>query len=152
MVKYQFKFHFGYEKRSVCYIIYVLSTIHASIFWEMIFHGSNSECCICEALLSPLVRKILSAIVLPLVKFLEGERHESIQREKEVWKLFFSASNTGAEEVHFWRGWRYSSSISFYLYWLIKIWVSKMVLFFLLFPLIFELLHHCSQLLVVIYT
>lgn len=63
------------------------------IFGKVIFHCLNFECYIYGALLSLQVRKIPSALVLRLVKFLEGERHKSSQR----------AFNADAEEVHFWR-------------------------------------------------
>lgn len=50
------------------------------------------------------------------------------EREKRCESYFFSSLPTpDGEEVHFWWGWRYSSSVTFYLYWQIKIWVWKTV-------------------------
>lgn len=100
-----------------------------------------------------LRKKIPSAIVLRLVKFLEGGRHRSIRGEKDVWKTdkkcesYFFQPPTA---THFFGG-DEDTRLQFRFTCTNKNLSLKncVVLFF---PLIPGLLHHCPELLVIIYT
>lgn len=63
LVKHQFKFNFFGGRGGVFVIEFLFLLLYTLAYWEIIFHCSNSECYICEAMLSPLVRNIPSAVV-----------------------------------------------------------------------------------------
>lgn len=84
------------------YVIEFLFLLQYTLaYWEIIFHCSNSEYYIFEAMLSPLVRKIPSAVVSRLVKFLSKESGTSLLKGNERLRVIFSASNTVAEAAFF---------------------------------------------------
>lgn len=128
LVKHQYKFHFGCEKRSVCYRICVSYCICFCISEEMIFHCSNSECYTLwsDAFLH-CVRSLLRCIHVSLSSLTSSgtdlfERSETCERQgRSVKVIFFSLQTPTQKKCIFWRGWRYSTSVSFYLYWLIKL-------------------------------